>query len=83
MIAVRRRIAGSLVAVLLVVACSSDGTDDPGDDPAALAPGEDDAANDANDADDADGDSGDEDGNQDEGSAADEPACWTPSRPVR
>ena len=68
MIAVRRRIAGSLAAVLLVVACSSDGTDDPGDDPAALAPGED------AEADEADGDSGDEDGDQDEGPAADEPA---------
>jgi serine-type D-Ala-D-Ala carboxypeptidase/endopeptidase (penicillin-binding protein 4) len=39
--AFRRRIAGSLAAVLLVVGCSSNGSDGPGDDPAALAPGED------------------------------------------
>jgi D-alanyl-D-alanine carboxypeptidase len=35
-----RAVAGCLVAVLLVVGCSSDGADDLGDDPAALAPGD-------------------------------------------
>jgi serine-type D-Ala-D-Ala carboxypeptidase/endopeptidase (penicillin-binding protein 4) len=35
-----RTLSGSLVAVLLVVGCSSNGGDEPGDDPAALAPGE-------------------------------------------
>jgi serine-type D-Ala-D-Ala carboxypeptidase/endopeptidase (penicillin-binding protein 4) len=52
-----RTLSGSLVAVLLVVGCSSNGADEPGDDPAALAPGEE-----VEDVEGADADGTDEDG---------------------
>jgi serine-type D-Ala-D-Ala carboxypeptidase/endopeptidase (penicillin-binding protein 4) len=57
--------AGSLAVVLLVVACSSDGAEDGGDDPAALAPDE------AADGDDRDGVRGREGAEGDLGEATD------------
>ena len=82
--ALRRRIAGSLAAVLLVVACSSDGSDAAGDDPAALAPEEDldatdEATGEGGDAEEAT-DAGDPPGDGDAEASANEPPPPPPTR---